>query len=83
MNPSESITYFAISPAQLERVVRDAITDTEFASAEMIYQKFGIKPDLLESMAKDGELTRHKVGDHKRPTLYRIEEVRKLIKPVI
>lgn len=78
-----TVTQYIMSPETWDRAIRDAAMKVEFTDAAGIESIFGIKSDLLNDMVKRGEIKKHKLTQHRQPTLYNVAEIRKLIKPLI
>lgn len=76
------ITYYALSPDELEWMLREASRPEELVTAETASKILGCSPDFIRTVAKENKILPLGVPGHGKVKVYPINEIRKLFKPI-
>lgn len=77
-----TVSYYAISPAELDRIVRDASKPEEYVTAETAAGRFDCSPDFIKKIAKENKIVPLGVPGHGKVRVYPINQIRELFKPI-
>jgi hypothetical protein len=77
----ESITYYAISAAELDRIVRDT-AHSDMVTAETAAKRFDCSANFIKKIAKEHGVKALSVPGHGKVVLYELDQLRKLFKPI-
>ena len=77
-----TVSYLAISPQELERIVRDATKPAEYITSQAALDRYGLTINHLKRMVRDGLIKEYRIPGIGKTTRYRAEEIEQTFKPI-